>query len=1073
MQKLLLTSLFLSFFCSLSASASNGPNIQCPANLTVTVTDINCRASVDFPAVYVGSNCSFIASVEAFWLDNGISKSLLATLEFDMDSTGIDTLAVLGAVTDFPIGTTTILYVVTDDCGNSSECSFELAVLGSALPSCTAPADINVACTAFDPTLALYGGVASQSCSVDSVQTLVDWSSFDTVCVRGTLVRQFQVFDSAGQMGACSQKIVVNYAQDYYIRFPNDVIATDCNTTGIYGEPTFVGHGCELLSLSYHDAIIDAVPDACYKIERIWQLINWCTYNPGLGLINVPNPNPHAIANHASNLPGPIVSNIQTQGDPWKSTIVKINPTDPAATNYSIYYDTNTNGYQYKQSIKIIDTQAPTVLNCPSTVGLTVSDTTLNDPELWNELYWWNSQFESHNLSEAPTELTITATDACSGSNINIEFDLFLDLDDDGVVETVVKSNQLGNQSGGLGWNNVRFGNFSGPGLPRQFDERNVLASQKWGFSIQEAISGIHKTASVKFNTFDNPSTYLPLQLPHGRHKIKWYVTDGCGNEKVCEYSFLVQDGQAPVVTCKTGLTFSLTPICYIQLLATEVLLHAEDNCTPDPYLVYGIRKAGTGFGFPTDAQGNPVTTVPFVGADDVGLHNVELWCKDKAGNTSFCQTTVFLQDNTGTCEPNNTLDISGYIKTELDEGIKDVRINFVGTVNFAPPVSYFLNGTDSAGYYALQNSIPISSSLLITPVKDDQPLNGVTSYDLTLISRHILDTEPLNDPYKLIAADANKNGSISTFDIIEFRKLILGIYQEMPANTSWRFVPKSYVFPNPKNPFMPAFPEQISLAQVLQDVNNGNFVGIKIGDVNNSAVPHVAGPTDERSAGIQQLTVDGRRWTVDGGRRMADGRVEVGETVDITFSSEQSLEACQFTLNTYGLEVLDILPGENMAREHFALFPEKNALTMAWEKGGMVNFTLKCKASEAGNIREMLRIGSAITKAEAYRENSSGQVERSELALRFPEQGSFELFQNRPNPFAGATEISFNLPEASTVTLKIYDVNGRVLYTQTGAYAQGVNAISIEKAALEAKGVFYYQVETAKGSATRKMIKI
>ena len=144
----------------------------------------------------------------------------------------------------------------------------------------------------------------------------------------------------------------------------------------------------------------------------------------------------------------------------------------------------------------------------------------------------------------------------------------------------------------------------------------------------------------------------------------------------------------------------------------------------------------------------------------------------------------------------------------------------------------------------------------------------------------------------------------------------------------------------------------------------------------------------------------------------------------------------------------------------------------MAWEKGGIANFTLKCKATKTDNLREMLSIGSRITKAEAYRENSSHQVERFQLALRFPDQGSFELFQNRPNPFAGGTEISFNLPEASAATLTIYDVHGRVLYTQTGDYAQGVNTISIGKSALEASGVLYYQIETARHSGTRKMFK-
>ena len=91
--------------------------------------------------------------------------------------------------------------------------------------------------------------------------------------------------------------------------------------------------------------------------------------------------------------------------------------------------------------------------------------------------------------------------------------------------------------------------------------------------------------------------------------------------------------------------------------------------------------------------------------------------------------------------------------------------------------------------------------------MKDDNPLNGVSTYDLVLISKHILGLAPLNSPYKMIAADANKNNSITTTDIVEFRKLILGIYNELPNNTSWRFVDAEYAFPNPANPFQTYVP--------------------------------------------------------------------------------------------------------------------------------------------------------------------------------------------------------------------------------------------------------------------------
>jgi hypothetical protein len=39
-----------------------------------------------------------------------------------------------------------------------------------------------------------------------------------------------------------------------------------------------------------------------------------------------------------------------------------------------------------------------------------------------------------------------------------------------------------------------------------------------------------------------------------------------------------------------------------------------------------------------------------------------------------------------------------------------------------------------------------------------------------------------------LIAADVNNDGKVSASDLTELRKLILGIYNELPNNSSWRF---------------------------------------------------------------------------------------------------------------------------------------------------------------------------------------------------------------------------------------------------------------------------------------------
>jgi hypothetical protein len=72
--------------------------------------------------------------------------------------------------------------------------------------------------------------------------------------------------------------------------------------------------------------------------------------------------------------------------------------------------------------------------------------------------------------------------------------------------------------------------------------------------------------------------------------------------------------------------------------------------------------------------------------------------------------------------------------------------------------------------------------------------------------------------------------------DIIQIRKLILNITDEFPSNTSWRFIDQDYTFPQPQNPWLEFFPELINFNDLIGEELNAGFIGVKIGDVNNSA---------------------------------------------------------------------------------------------------------------------------------------------------------------------------------------------------------------------------------------------
>lgn len=965
-----------------------------------------------------------------------------------------DTVTVIMRVYDVPPipGEVTLDYEEQ----HSNDCIVQVYVEDKLKPVCIPPANVTVSCENFDPSFWAHGQPqAVDNCCLDTIISSANYAAFDTVCNKGTITRTFKAYDCTGNSNTCTQKIVVEYKQQYFVKFPNDVVITTCDGTGNYGAPTFFGEDCELLATSYEDAVFTVVPDACFKIERTWTIINWCTYDPNAGCTYVPNPNPSTTPDHINNLTGPTVSAFGTVGA-WAPTVVKISPTDATTTNFSYYFNQNTNCYKYKQIIKIVDLQKP-VVACP-TAPVEICDYTQNDTMLWNQKYLINDH-SGHDLCETPADVCVTGTDACSGTNISFHYILFLDLDNDGVMETAI--NSINPPTNGT----VNFGNATLPGYTGGtsviFDKRPVTANQKYGWALQTSNTGNNVTACIKWNTIGAPGTFTAPQLPVGRHKVKWFISDGCGNESTCEYKFEVKDCKKPTVVCQNGFSANNILIDGITVYAATFLEETYDNCTPSNLLKIAIRKSGTGSGFPTNPDGSPQTSVHFTCAE-LGTQLVEIWSMDLAGNADYCETYIIIQDNTGTCGQNLT--VAGALNTENGHGVEDTYMELAGSANNGLPNLNMFSFSDQNGGFHFNNALPVSSSYTLMPQKDHDPLNGVNTYDLVLISRHILGLEPLNSPYKLIAADANKSGTVTTFDIVELRKLILGSYQELPTNASWRFVDENFTFANVDNPFEQTFPESKSYSTAMSNMMEENFVAVKVGDVDNSNIPNNLMNVDDRADKTVYFEVE-------------DRTVAPGDVVTATFKCSEDILAYQMTVQLGNVDLLSIEPGLLQTEEHFAMFPERKAITSSWDGQGRPEFKVRFRANETGKLSDMIAVSSEITRAEGY----NMAEEKTNIGLRFLGVNGndvianvgFELYQNQPNPFLTKTVIGFHLPEAADVKLTIFDETGRTLMTKNGNYPKGYNRILFDSEKIEATAsLLYYRIETANFNSTRKMIK-
>ncbi|MBI5917167.1 MAG: HYR domain-containing protein [Bacteroidetes bacterium] len=554
-------------------------------------------------------------------------------------------------------------------------------------------------------------------------------------------------------------------------------------------------------------------------------------------------------------------------------------------------------------------------------------------------------------------------------------------------------------------------------------------------------------------------------QYPQGQHHVVFKVKDGCGNESTCDVDITVTDLKLPTPYCNTGIVTELQAMggqIMASVQAEQFNDNSFDNCTDQPDLTYTIRLVG---------DPNPPTDGLVFDCDDEGQYSVEVWVTDEAGNSDFCVTNVFIQDNMNVCPfIDDTLVVggimvAGMVETMLGDVMPQVEVHAAN--------STMMDETDAVGNFQI-NGLQLGNSYAISPEKDDGPRNGVTTFDLALMSSHILGTSLLDSPYKLIAADVNRSGMVTTLDVVELRKLILHITDDFPNNTSWRFIPKDYVFPNPDNPFSPAFPEVVNAANLGQSLLDADFIGVKIGDMNANADPGFGSSAEERSGGELTLVTD-------------DREVAAGEEITVPFKATGGLDllALQFTIEfeTDDLELRGIEKGvlPMSGEESFGQSLLGNGiLTTAWfnTKPAALRqndalFNLRFKVRRSGRLSEMLSMTARYTDALAY--GAGGHQMRPNLEFSnhsdLQTNAAFQLYQNQPNPFKKSTNIGFTLPERGQAKLTVYDLSGRVLRTFDRTFDKGYNEVTVERTELPTGGVLFYQLETPANTATKKMI--
>jgi len=373
----------------------------------------------------------------------------------------------------------------------------------------------------------------------------------------------------------------------------------------------------------------------------------------------------------------------------------------------------------------------------------------------------------------------------------------------------------------------------------------------------------------------------------------------------------------------------------------------------------------------------------------------------------------------------------------------------------------------ESGNYVFTQN--PMYRRYELSPYKNDGTLNGVSSLDLLILQEYLIGIRPLTDPYVLIAADVNNDGQVSSLDLVDLRKVLLGYESEFPSNDSWRFIIKDFEWQDIRNPF--DFEEINVISSLDKDYMDEDWLGVKIGDLSGDAVANAMNEVAKtRSQKALILNTKNRK-------------LYTGDKYTLSFTTDQAeaMKAMQMVMISDGLRIKGVHSQLlSLSPEHIALTEEESSLSLVWFddqaiKSDKVLFEIEIEATKDGKLSEMLALDQEKLKALYY----SSTLDEGDIVLNFTQEDLIEvqspmskMYQNQPNPFNGETLIQFELPKSGNVRFEFYSVDGRSLYVVEDEFGEGINALTIRPVVFDGySGIVYYQMKFEKEQHTKTMV--
>jgi hypothetical protein len=612
---------------SVTQSPAAGTSIlgETTTTVTLTVTDTNGNQNTcDFDVVTVDTTNPTIscAADQTQSNDTGSCDALVTVIA----PTTSDFCGVASVTNDFngtsdasgtyPVGTTTVVWTVTDDSGNTATCSMDITVTDDENPQITCPADISVPGTSGAGAVVTYTTpVGTDNCTGATTSQTAGLPSGSTFPL-GTTTNTFEVEDASGNTTSCSFTVEVTGVPPSIV-CPADIVVDNdsgnCDAIVTFAATETTGVPASVITYSQDPGTafpvgVTTVTATATNAVGTDQCTFTITVNdteapaitcPAAITTNNDTGDCSAVVTYTT----PVGTDNCTGATTTQTAGLASGSTFPAGTTTNTFVVTDAAGLTATCSfdVTVNDTENPAI-TCPADI------TTSNDTGDCSAVVTYTTPVGTDNCTGATTTQTaglpsgsafpvgvttntFEVTDA-AGNTATCSFDVTVNDTEDPAITCpadITTSNDTGDCSAVVTYTTpVGTDNCTG-----------ATTTQTAGLP-----SGSTFPVGVTTNTFE--------------------VTDAAGNSTTCSFTVTVNDTEDPAITCPADITTSNdTGDCSAVVTYTTPV--GTDNCT-------GATTTQTA-GLPSGS------TFP------VGVTTNTFEVTDAAGNSTICSFTVTVND--------------------------------------------------------------------------------------------------------------------------------------------------------------------------------------------------------------------------------------------------------------------------------------------------------------------------------------------------------------------------------------------------------------------------------------------